>query len=315
MADLKISQFDDGGLVQETDEIAAVRSGVNTKVTVGSAAAYEVGTGSGQIATVDDLAPVALSNDYEDLGNLPTLGDLAAKDQVEASDIDSGSATAGQVPTSDGSGGVTWQDQSGSGTVAASAVSALDPNSTGSTNVQGQLDFLTGNNYYNTKSIGEPFPVFSHLTGVAIPSNAGTAKFIRLSASSAYNDGLLTNQIQVGSGPTLRYSAEIDIGPLSGQRIELINSNEEFLKPAATSGSYEQDAIRNITGTLTGAALRLDGSATGAFSGSSTGSNALGGTGQSITALNFSASNATDVLVADRNRPKSFSAIYYMRIL
>lgn len=142
MADLKISQFSDGGLVENTDEIAAVRGGVNTKVTVGTSARYEVGTGSGQIATTDMLAPVALSNDYNDLGNLPTLGALSSKDQVEASDIDSGSATAGQVPTSDGSGGVTWEDQSGSGTVAASAVSALDPNNLGSTNAQGQLNEL-----------------------------------------------------------------------------------------------------------------------------------------------------------------------------
>lgn len=54
MADLKISQFDDGGSIQETDEIATNRGGVNTKVFVGSAAALDVGTGVGDIVVFDD---------------------------------------------------------------------------------------------------------------------------------------------------------------------------------------------------------------------------------------------------------------------
>lgn len=34
MADLKISQFVDGGAIQSTDEIATNRAGINTKVFV-----------------------------------------------------------------------------------------------------------------------------------------------------------------------------------------------------------------------------------------------------------------------------------------
>lgn len=145
MADLKISQFADGGSVQGTDEIASVRLGVNTKVKVGSVASLEVGIGSGQVPTADLLAAVALSNDYEVLDNLPTLGALAAKDEIQASDIDSGSATAGQVPVSDGAGLVTWQDQSGSGTVAANAVSATNTNNLNETITEAQkyLDALS----------------------------------------------------------------------------------------------------------------------------------------------------------------------------
>lgn len=44
MTDLKISQFTDGGLVQTTDDIAAVRVGGNVKVRFGSAAAASLGT-------------------------------------------------------------------------------------------------------------------------------------------------------------------------------------------------------------------------------------------------------------------------------
>lgn len=54
MADLKISQFTDGGAIQSTDEIATNRAGINTKVFVGSAAAMDVGAGVGDIIAWQD---------------------------------------------------------------------------------------------------------------------------------------------------------------------------------------------------------------------------------------------------------------------
>lgn len=54
MTDLKISEFADGSLVQTTDEIAAVRSGGNVKVSFGDAAAKDVGVAIGDIAEVTD---------------------------------------------------------------------------------------------------------------------------------------------------------------------------------------------------------------------------------------------------------------------
>ena len=55
MADLKISQFVDGGAVQPTDEIATNRSGTNTKVFVGTAAALDAGTGIGDVVVLEDV--------------------------------------------------------------------------------------------------------------------------------------------------------------------------------------------------------------------------------------------------------------------
>lgn len=55
MADLKISQFADGGPVESTDEIAANRSGVNTKVNFGTAAALDAGSASGDVVTLEDV--------------------------------------------------------------------------------------------------------------------------------------------------------------------------------------------------------------------------------------------------------------------
>lgn len=54
MADLKISQFVDGGAVQSTDEIATNRAGINTKVFVGSAAALDAGSGVGDVIAWQD---------------------------------------------------------------------------------------------------------------------------------------------------------------------------------------------------------------------------------------------------------------------
>lgn len=61
MADLKISQFADGGAISPTDEIATNRAGVNTKVFAGTAAALDAGAGIGDVVQL------------EDVGGLPSL--------------------------------------------------------------------------------------------------------------------------------------------------------------------------------------------------------------------------------------------------
>jgi len=72
-------------------------------------------------------------------------------------------------------------------------------------------------NPYASRGVGEEFPVADHESADAIPSNAGTAKFIKLtygeSGPGGYNEGLLINETQVGSGPTVEYTAEIAVGP------------------------------------------------------------------------------------------------------
>lgn len=81
MADLKISQMTDGGTFQVGDYFAGVRAGVNYKITLGSAAAYTVGTGAGQIPTNDDL------------------GALATLDSVGANEIDAGAVGSSELAT------------------------------------------------------------------------------------------------------------------------------------------------------------------------------------------------------------------------
>lgn len=78
MADLKISQFADGGIVQDTDEIAAVRAGVNTKVVVGSmatedAADYTPTSGLGDAAFLDVGADIGELLLIQNVGGNPGL--------------------------------------------------------------------------------------------------------------------------------------------------------------------------------------------------------------------------------------------------
>lgn len=81
MADLKISQFNNGGAVQPTDEIATNRSGVNTKVFVGTAAAKDVGTDLDQIPTNADIETYLQNNGYVQL-----FADSSGIDQYPAGD-------------------------------------------------------------------------------------------------------------------------------------------------------------------------------------------------------------------------------------
>lgn len=100
MTDLKISQFVDGGPVQETDQIAAVRSGVNTKVFVGSMAAED-------------------ADDYTPTGD---LGALAFANSVNAADIGPGTAAI------DISGNAATASTAASATTAGFATSAGNAN-------------------------------------------------------------------------------------------------------------------------------------------------------------------------------------------
>lgn len=97
MADLKISQFVDGGPVEETDEIAANRSGINTKVFFGSAAALDAGTGTGDLVILEDVggSPGLPAVDGSQLLNLPI-----PTPTVDASDLTGTTLAPGVVASS-----------------------------------------------------------------------------------------------------------------------------------------------------------------------------------------------------------------------
>lgn len=93
--------------------------------------------------------------------------------------------------------------------------------------------------------VGVPFPVMTHL-GAPEPSNAGLAKFIKLTASDAYNSGLLTSESVTGSAPLVVATAAIDYAssPIDGQTVHLLNTENRYLMPHTTPGGVANDQIQ-----------------------------------------------------------------------
>lgn len=90
MADLKISQFVDGGSVQTTDEIATNRAGINTKVSVGTAASLDAGGGIGDVITWQDDGggiPRYPAGDGSQITGIETSADLISYTPSSGSSI------------------------------------------------------------------------------------------------------------------------------------------------------------------------------------------------------------------------------------
>ena len=186
-----------------------------------------------------------------------------------------------------------------------------------------------GVNTYSSKAIGELFALWDHLTGVEIPSNNGDVKFIKLTANDSYNDGLLINEVVSGSAPLVEAEAEIAVGPLTGQVVPLINTEQRFLR-AGASGVKQMDQMQRMTGQF-----GEDSGASGVLARSSEtftnsqgvfeGSQRLAGTGTtsggdlSYGPLKFDSTDSPDARASSttdgETRPKNITATYYMRII
>ena len=112
-------------------------------------------------------------------------------------------------------------------------------------NVQDAIEALAAR---GGKLIGEPFFLFDNITGVSAPDNSGAAKYIRLTAGQSgaggYNEGLLTNESVSGSAPLVEATAEIATGPLVGQIVPLINTEEAFIRAREAIGVLQMDQMQ-----------------------------------------------------------------------
>lgn len=156
-------------------------------------------------------------------------------------------------------------------------------------------------------SIGVPFPVWDHITGVAAPSNAGAAKFIRLTAgltgAGAYNEGLLSSESVSGSAPTITATAVIAVGPASGQTVPLINTEQAFVRPGTTSGVLQNHQLQNHQHT-TAFGPAQEGILNGVV--------ATAATADDATTLSRGVSSGN---FGTETRPRNRSATFYMRIV
>lgn len=154
--------------------------------------------------------------------------------------------------------------------------------------------------------IGVPIPLFTNLTGVAEPPTNQPYRYIKLTASDAYNTGVLASEVVTGSAPSVIATAVISLSgsPINGRTVSLINTERRFLR-AGSSGAVEQDAFQ-------GHRFNYTAPVTGVFGGGS-GSNSSTLSSQTTSDPISDGTNGAP-RTASETRPKNIGVTYYMRI-
>lgn len=181
----------------------------------------------------------------------------------------------------------------------------------------GDID-MDGNEIENAdvwglQPIGVPIPLLDNLVGTSAPPTDRSYRYIKLTASDAYNSGVLTGQSVSGSAPLVVATADIDLAdsPINGQTVNLINTERRFLR-AGGAGTLQDSAFeshKHIAG-LHGISSARYGQATGLPNMSL----ALD-YDNSIDLRNSTASNFTSTEGTSETRPKNIGVTYFMRVL
>ena len=95
--------------------------------------------------------------------------------------------------------------------------------------------------------IGGFYEVWDHLAGVSVPSTTASYRYIKLTASDAYNAGVLSFENVTGTAPQVQAQATISLSgsPLNGQVIRLINTERRVLR-AGSAGTTENDQMQGF---------------------------------------------------------------------
>lgn len=156
-----------------------------------------------------------------------------------------------------------------------------------------------------SKAIGEPFFLRDDLTGVPTPpTNSADYRYIKLTASDAYNTGVLTSESVSGSAPLVVATATISLAgsPLNGQVVNLLNTERRFLR-AGSSGALQDDALQGHSHQVP--------------------VNGSGASGAQATGTNSGAISTTNIVsdgvngtprIANETRSRNQGATVYMRI-
>lgn len=165
------------------------------------------------------------------------------------------------------------------------------------------------------RPIGEKFPLDTHMPGVEIPpTDNPNYRYIKLTASDSYNDGVLTGESVTGSGVLLQATAVIDdsASPLTGETVRLINTESRVIRAGVNSGVVEQDAaqghrhgFRAGTGNIAGMGIETPAMGASVV-------NYPSAPGQ-VREMISDGTNG-DPRVADETRVKAIRATYFMRV-
>jgi hypothetical protein len=168
------------------------------------------------------------------------------------------------------------------------------------------------------------------ISGFVAPSKNKSYRYIELTAGltgvGAYNESVLTGESVSGSAPLVQATAVINLtgSQFNGQTQRLINTEARTLRPAATPGTAQADAVQNMTGVydfrrlLGGGSILVGSSGVFTFGSAASSDTRLnvdpgGGTLQSDR-LNFSLANSSGARTDVETRVKNLGVRAYRRI-
>lgn len=208
MADLKISQFADGNAIQETDEVATNRAGVNTKVKVGSMAAedasdYTPTSGLGSMAFEDNA-------DYTPTSG---LGSMAFEDNTDYTPT-SGLGSAAFLDTGTSIGDIVVLEDVGGNP----ALPAVDGSQLTGIIQQGMvLQTLQTVKTDIESTSSNSFTSISGLSQAITPSSASNKVLVTVNLSSSVSSSHTFWRL-------LRNGTPIAVGDAAGSRIQATNA-------------------------------------------------------------------------------------------
>ncbi|UVL30685.1 phage tail protein [Pseudomonas donghuensis] len=245
-----------------------------------------IGATPGALDTLVELA-AALGNDPNYAATI--TNQLATKADKAATLAGYGVAFASRPETVAG----VVEDKPVSPSGLAAAIAAIDP--------------------WALQPIGVPIPVT--FGAAEPPKDKPGYRYIKLSAGDAYNAGVLSDEVVSGVAPLLTANAKISLpgSPIIGTTVHLLNTERRYLRPGL-AGTIQNDALQNITGSITGiipsaTALAAGGAINFTQSTYSAGTN-IQGLGMDNFIFDASRVARTD----NETRTKNIGANYYMRI-
>lgn len=177
--------------------------------------------------------------------------------------------------------------------------------------------------FWANQPIGVPIGVMDNLAGVTAPATDKAYRYIKLTASDAYNDTILTSETISGSAPDLTATAVILLAgsPMNGDTVPLINTDRRFLR-AGAAGTKEQSQNKSHSHTGTAASAGNHSHSIDLYNAGNFGNNVgrrLDNNTQQGSANTNSGGAHTHTLTINADggteaRPASLGVTYYMRI-
>jgi hypothetical protein len=212
--------------------------------------------------------------------------------------------------------GTVWQDTSVAGTTKFYFYDGTDDILLWTVNTSTNATDLK----WLSKAVGEFYWADDGVTGVDIPpsSTSGSTVWVELTSgltgSGQFNQNKLTSESVSGSAPLVLATAVVSLSgsPMNGQTIRLLNTERRMLR-AGSAGTLQDDALQNVTGTLSGTQESFFG--TGAFTTGSAGAANRPNNGTAGTfAANFALANDSNARTATETRMKNIGVRVFRRI-